>query len=330
MIRLVFFNFKAKSIMYKIATLCLFLMLSSSTLFALQNIQKDTSYTVNNSYHKYIKKFPQIDIVKPQKFENVYEIENIPFKTLENRRLYLDAFMNTSENNPAVILVHGGGWKSGDKSHMKPMAEYIASKGYSCFAIEYRLSDEAQYPEGIYDVKEAIQFIKSNAKKFHIDTTKVAVLGTSSGAQMATLVGTTNHNPKFEQQTEHASSTAVQAIVNLDGVIAFIHPKSSEGKMASWWLGGTSKEKPEIWKEASALTHVDKNTPPILFISSQYERFQAGREEMIHILDKHDIYNQVENFPDSPHTFWLFHPWFTDTVNYITTFLDKTLKHDEK
>lgn len=310
----------------KLITYCILFLLSSTTLFAFQTIQKDTSYTVTSSYKKYIKNFPQIEIVKPQQFQIITEIENITYKKLNARELKLDAFINTSENNPAVILVHGGGWKSGDKSHMKPMAQYIASKGYSCFAIEYRLSDEAQYPEGIFDIKQAIQFIKANALKFHVDTTKVAVLGTSSGAQMASLVGTTNNNSKFEEKTGYKTSTEVQAIINLDGILAFKHPKSKEGKMASWWLGGTYEEKPEIWKEASALTHIDENTPPTLFISSQYERFQAGREEMIEIMEKYQIYYQVENFPDSPHTFWLFNPWFKDTVNYITTFLDKTFK----
>ena len=310
----------------KLITYCILFLLSSTTLFAFQTIQKDTSYTVTSSYKKYIKNFPQIEIVKPQQFQIITEIENITYKKLNARELKLDAFINTSENNPAVILVHGGGWKSGDKSHMKPMAQYIASKGYSCFAIEYRLSDEAQYPEGIFDIKQAIQFIKANALKFHVDTTKVAVLGTSSGAQMASLVGTTNNNSKFEEKTGYKTSTEVQAIINLDGILAFKHPKSKEGKMASWWLGCTYEEKPETWKEASALTHIDENTPPTLFISSQYERFQAGREEMIEIMEKYQIYYQVENFPDSPHTFWLFNPWFKDTVNYITTFLDKTFK----
>ena len=301
----------------------------SSSVSAFQKVQKDTSYTVNSSFKKYKKNFPNIVIPKPQHYENVKEINDEVYKQVGERKLHLDAFVNTdSLLKPAVIMVHGGGWKSGDKSHMKPMAQCIASKGYTCFALEYRLSDEAQYPDGIYDIKEAIQYIKSNAQRFHIDTTKVAILGTSSGAQMATLVGTTNNNSNFEENTGYNTSTSVQAIVNLDGVIAFVHPKSTEGKMAAWWLGGTSKEKPKVWKEASALTHVDENTPPTLFISSQYERFQAGREEMIEIMDKHNIYSQVENFPDSPHTFWLFNPWFTETVNYITIFLDKTFKKE--
>lgn len=297
------------------------------SVFALQNIEKDTSYTIHSSYIKYKKEFPQISIVQPKQYEMVLEIYDRTYKDLNYRNLYLDAFINTSKSNPAVILIHGGGWKSGDKSLMKPMAQYIASKGYSCFSLEYRLSGEAKYPEGIYDIKEAIQYIKANAARFHVDTNRVAVLGCSSGAQMATLVGTTNNNPMFEKKSSHTTSTAVQAIINLDGVLAFKHPKSSEGNMASWWLGGSYDEQPENWKNASALTHTNEHTPPILFISSQYERFQAGRDDMIEILDKHGIYSQVETFPNSPHGFWLFHPWFNDTLNYIITFIDNTFKN---
>lgn len=298
------------------------------SLNSMQQMVKDTSYTVSSSYLKYKKDFPTISIAEPKSVDMVTEYIDVPYKSVEKRQLLLDAYINNSKTNPAVILVHGGGWKSGNKSHMKPMAQYIASKGFSCFAIEYRLSDEAKFPNSVYDVKEAVQYIKHHAVKFNVDSSKVAVLGCSSGAQMASLVGSTNDNPRFEEKTQYSTTTAVQAIVNIDGVLAFNHPKSKEDYMASWWLGGTFNEQPENWIDASALTHTNENTPPFLFISSQYDRFQAGREEMIQILNKHNIYNQVENFPNSPHTFWLFHPWFDATVSYITTFLDKTFKEN--
>ena len=144
---------------------------------------------------------------------------------------------------------------------------------------------------------------------------------------MATLIGTTNNNLKFEENHQNQVSSTVNAIINLDGILAFKHPESKEGKVASLWLGGTFNEKPTVWQEASALTHVDEKTPPILFINSQYERFHAGRDDMIKILDKYNIYNKVETFPNSPHTFWLFQPYFNKTVHYITKFLDKTLKN---
>ena len=244
----------------------------------------------------------------------IEENNNIIYLENKNDTLYLDTYLYKSNVNlPAILLIHGGGWASGNKSMLKPLAQHIAKKGYNCFSIEYRLSDAAQYPASINDVLEALEFIKTNASRFNIDTLNVAILGCSSGAQMASLLGA-KYPEKF------------QAIINLDGILAFHHPESSEGRMASKWLGGTYEEKPEIWKEASALSHVSKKTPPILFINSQFSRFHAGRDDMIKILNKHKIYNRVEEIKNSPHTFWLFEPWFDDTVSYITSFLDQQFK----
>lgn len=299
------------------------------TVHSQNTYEIDTSYTVYSAFKKYVKQYPEIQIVKPKAFENIIEIKDIEYKDLGYRNLHLDAYYNTNEElKPAIILIHGGGWNSGNKSLMEPMAQQIASKGYACFTIEYRLSLEAKFPAGIFDVKNAIKYVKANAERFYVDTTKVAVLGCSAGGQMAALIGTTNTNKAFEDAASmYNESSSVHAIIDVDGVLAFKHPKSEEGKVASLWLGGNSEENLETWIHASALTHTDKNTPPILFIGSKYDRFQAGREDMIKILDQYNIYNQVESFPNAPHSFWLFHPWFEDTVEHIIKFLETTFKN---
>jgi pectinesterase len=66
---------------------------------------------------------------------------------------------------------------------------------------------------------------------------------------MAALIGTTNENPDFEEASfKSKSSSKVNAIIDIDGVLAFRHPESSEGEMASFWLGGSYDEKPENGK----------------------------------------------------------------------------------
>lgn len=312
----------------KLVYIVIYFLISVFTVHSQNTFEIDSSYTINSAYKKYIEYYPNIEIVRPNTHESVIEEIDIAYKELDYRNLHLDAIYHKDEElKPAVILVHGGGWNSGNKSLMKPIAQKIASKGYACFTVEYRLSLEAKYPAAIYDVKKAIQFIKSNAERYYVDSTKVAILGCSAGGQIAALVGTTNNDSSFEDSVDNCNvSSSVQAIIDLDGVLAFIHPKSAEGEVASLWLGGNSKEKNETWKNASALTHASENTPPTLFICSKHERFHAGRDDMIKILDKYNIYSQVETFQDGPHSFWLFHPWFNDTVDYITSFLDKTLK----
>ena len=312
--------------MKNIFLLALFLL--STAFFAQSTYMIDSSYTIKNTYNKLIKKYPFIKIVEEAKNENVTQMSDVVYDSNKNRPLHLDAFINNkTKKNPAVVMIHGGGWRSGNKNQMQALANEIASKGYSCFSIEYRLSLEAKYPEGIYDVKNAIKFIKDNASKFNVDPDKIAILGCSSGGQMAALIGTTNEDSSFEDsKNKSKSSSKVNAIINIDGVLAFKHPESSEGEMASFWLGGTYEKKPENWKNASALNHTNKNTPPILFINSSIDRFHAGRDDMIAILKQNKIYSEVKTIQNSPHSFWFFQPWFDETVNYTTSFLDKIFK----
>lgn len=293
-----------------------------------QQYQIDTSYTIKSTFTKLVKKYPFISIPDIKQNADVKESLDLVYNQEKDRILHFDAFVNTkNKKNPAVIMIHGGGWRSGNKNQMQFLGKEIASKGYSAFAIEYRLSLEAKYPTAVIDVKNAIKFIKDNASKFNIDPNKIAVLGCSSGGQMAALIGTTNGNKMFEHVSfKSKSSSKVHAIIDVDGVLAFKHPESSEGDMAAFWLGGKSDEIPENWKNASALTHTDKNTPPILYICSSIPRFHAGRDDMIKILNENKIYNEVQTIPDSPHSFWFYEPWFTETITYTTRFLDKVFK----
>ena len=293
-----------------------------------QGYSIDTSYTVKSTYVKLIKKYPFIKIAEANKGVNDKQIENVIYYKDKNRALHLDAFFNTSKkNNPGVIMIHGGGWRSGNKNQMRVLAQEITTKGYSCFAIEYRLSLEAKYPQAIYDVKNAIKFIKDNAKRFHVDPDKIAVLGCSSGGQMAALIGTTNEDLAFEDaKYKSKSSSKVQAIIDIDGILAFKHPESEEGEMAAFWLNGSYEENPENWKQASALNHTNKNTPSTLFINSSFDRFHAGRDDMIAILNQNKIYNEVKTIKNSPHSFWFFQPWLDETVEYTTQFLDRIFK----
>ncbi|MDN3673183.1 alpha/beta hydrolase [Flavobacterium branchiarum] len=306
----------------------LFLLVFTKVIDVQSQYNIDTSYTIKSTYAKLINRYPTITIAVPQKDKDVKEVYNIIYNQEKNRILHLDAFINKKQKiNPSVIMIHGGGWRSGNKNQMHALGQEIASKGYSSFAIEYRLSLEAKYPQAIFDVKNAIKFIKDNAKRFHVDPNKIVILGCSSGGQMAALIGTTNGDLTLEDTLNKSKSTAnVNAIINIDGILAFKHPESEEGEMAGFWLNGTYELNPINWENASALTHTNKNTPPILFINSSLDRFHAGRDDMIAILNKNKTYNEVKTIQNSPHSFWFFNPWFEETTKYITQFLATIFK----
>jgi acetyl esterase/lipase len=306
----------------------------TNVIYAQTNQVKDTSFTVHSAYIKNVKNYPQIKIVNSELPKNVKAAMDLTYCNTGSRTLKADVFytaIKTRKKRPAVLLIHGGGWRSGDRSQQNPMAQYLAGKGFVSITAEYRLSTEALYPAAIFDLKAAVRWVKANAKAYHIDTNKVAVLGCSAGGQLAALLGTTNNNPEFEDGVCNPNySSGVAAIVDVDGTVAFIHPESGEGNdkpgkpsAATLWLGKNAADDPALWEKVAPLNHVSSRTPPILFLNSSIARMHAGRNDMIQKLDQLNIYSEVHTFEDAPHPFWLFHPWFDPMMQYIVTFLHK-------
>jgi acetyl esterase/lipase len=167
--------------------------------------------------------------------------------------------------------------------------------------------------------------MRAHAAEYGLDTSRIAAYGCSSGAQMATLLGTTNGMARFEGTQGHPNhSSDVQAVLNIDGITSFVHPEASaEGVMAGQWLGGSREENWKNWKEASGLEYVDAKTPPFLFVNCTIPRFHAGRDDLIRQLSSYGTYSEVHTIPNSTHSFWLVHPWFDLTLKYAAGFLDK-------
>ena len=311
----------------------LFILLSlfSTNLFAQKQVQRDTSFTIHSTFLKEKKYRNYIEIARPIANDGVVVLKEQGYKKIADRELTAEVYFpgkKTKGNYPAVILIHGGGWSSGDKSQTVPMAIALANAGYVAVCVEYRLSPEAKYPAAVYDIKTAVRWMRENAGKFNINKDQIAALGMSAGAQLATLVGFTNHNPAFEDRIGNPKqSSKIQAVINIDGTLAFRHPESQEGKASSLWLDGNYEENPENWESAAPLNHVTQSSPPILFINSAIPRFHAGRDDMIKQLNAFNIYSEVYVLEDTPHPFWFFHPWFAPTVNYTLNFLAKTFKN---
>jgi pectinesterase len=298
-----------------------------------EGIPKDSSYTVYGYFQKELVRFPFIKIAKKKIPANVIEKSNLIYKTIGKRKLKLDLFIPCETENPMpiVVFIHGGGWRSGDKSFQHPLASKVASKGFLCATIEYRLSPEAKYPAAVQDIKSAIKWLKKNAGVYNADSSNVTLLGCSSGGHLAALCGVTNNFQKFEPYKYLSDiSSKVTTVIDIDGILDFTHPAES-GKDSSdlfpsvgkLWLGASFKENPKIWIEASPITYISENSPGFLFINSSIERFHTGRDSAVILFEKYNINWKIETLPNTPHTFWLFDPWFDQTAEIIVDFLKK-------
>lgn len=321
---------------------CPFLVMWVSTLFLSEVYSqsykgvtgiRDTSYSTKNAYKYDVKTHPNIKIVPEFHFNTVKEKRNVLYCEIGKRKLNLDVFYNVDKSNSkqtAVIIIHGGGWRTGSRTQHYPMAQKLASLGYVCFTPEYRLSTEALFPAAIFDVKSAIRWVRKNAVAYNFDPDKIAVLGFSAGGEMAAFMGTTGNMPLFEGTSCNLDAKSnANAVVDIDGTLSFVHPDGREGddfkstSAGTYWFGYAKLENPKLWEAASPLSYVSAQTPPTLFINSAVPWMHAGREDYIKVLDKNGIYSEVKEFEGAPHSFCLYEPWFAPTIQYINDFLIK-------
>ena len=302
-------------------------------------IPRDTTYTVWSTHQKLKKQFPQIVVVKPVYSNNLTQRLDVPYTTVNSsggtRELKADLFYpkKIRKELPAVVMVHGGGWRSGDKSMNTPLAQQLALEGYFVMSVEYQLSLEAKYPAAVYNLKAAVRWLRKNAEEFQVNRKYIAMIGGSAGGQLASLIGATNGNPQYEGDHGYNEfSSQVQAVIDLDGLLDFTHPDNLAVKRTAqsadvFWLEGHYDSIPDKWREASALYQVTKISPPYLFINSGQKRFHAGYKAMVAQLASMDIKTEVVDLKTAPHSYWFFEPWFTPMKNSIVLFLNQTSKN---
>ena len=93
-------------------------------------------------------------------------------------------------NRPAVLAIHGGAWRGGDKAWGEQFARELCPYGYVVFSINYRVSSRpgGTWPAQIQDVQKALRFVRANARRFGVDPDRIASLGMSAGGHLATMV----------------------------------------------------------------------------------------------------------------------------------------------
>lgn len=312
------------------------LIVVSNNLVAQCPIPQDTSYTAHGVYQKIKADFPYTVPAKDTLPSGIKAFRNLAYLSLKDslygkRSLKVDIFRPDIKGKiPAVLMVHGGGWRSGDKSMQIPMAQKLAERGFVAIPVDYQKSLEAKYPAALHNLKAAIRWLKANAETYGIDTAKIAISGCSAGGQLAALVAQTNDVAEMEGNLGGFLnySSRVHAAIDVDGVVSFLAPLSLNLKRKPdaadvAWLGGAYSEIPEIWRQASAGYWVNERSVPMLFINSGFPRFHAGQDELIGQYKEYGIYQEVHKVDVKVHPFWLFYPWVDETVNYMVNFLDK-------
>ncbi len=150
---------------------------------------------------------------------------NIVYSTVAGKKLWLNAFTPVSAPAPvpAIVEIHGGWWSGGQAAAQLEQVggwQFYKQHGLAVFSVEYRLGREGGFPENIRDCRNAIRFIRQNAKHFNIDPTRIDVTGGSAGGHLSLMVAMVPEG--FADGGPTAGLEGVSA--NVSGSFSFIPP----------------------------------------------------------------------------------------------------------
>jgi len=181
---------------------------------------------------------------------------------------------------PVLLGMHGGGWQLGDRTFYKHWGNYLAKNGYAVYAIEYRLMKPGlkTWPGAVYDCRAAVQFVRATADELGLDPDRIALIGDSAGAHLASLVALAGEEPPF--CTEYRSDpyawvqTGVRAVVGIYGVYDMVAQWEHDlvmrprDQITEKFLGCPPTVSRRKFFEASPLSYatVDKNSTRFLLI----------------------------------------------------------------
>lgn len=193
--------------------------------------------------------------------------ENVPFCN----GLSLDVYEPTARSahpRPAVILIHGGGWTSFDKSTMGGMARFLARFGFVGFAIDYRLfhGAENRWPAQLDDAQCAVRWVRAHAAKYSVNADRLGAFGHSAGAQLAALLGMEETRENSDPALANFSSK-VQAVVDVSGPSDFTtnHDPAGDAFLTKFF-GGSYAQNSDRWRGASPVFHAAKADAPFLIV----------------------------------------------------------------
>ena len=133
---------------------------------------------------------------------------------------------------PAIVCIHGGGFRAGKRESYDKLCLTLASRGYVAITVTYRLAPMDPFPAAVLDCKAAVRWLRANAAKYHVDPARLGVTGGSAGGHLAQFLGVTQGVQEFEAGEHLEQSSAVSCVVNFYGPSDFTrsYEKSTDAK----------------------------------------------------------------------------------------------------
>jgi acetyl esterase/lipase len=203
------------------------------------------------------------EVTRPTIPAGVRVVPDLVYREAGGRRLRLDVYTPDGPaprlGRPALLAVHGGGWRGGGKGDFGRSLVPLVRRGYVVVAVEYRLSrpGEPSWPGNLEDVQEAARWVHRHAAEFGIDKSRIAALGASAGGHLALLLGSGEGAPLVSAVVDLYAPTDLEALS---------HAGTGADRSVSLLLGGAGSGTAERYAAASPIDQVRPGSPPVLIL----------------------------------------------------------------
>ena len=247
---------------------------------------------------------PDSQPVYPQvtSYPDIPVFENLAFGTADGTALQLDACLpgdaaiDAPETEPraAIVLIHGGSWKHGDKSNLnwRIVCQWFASEGFVAVSVNYRLVPAATFPAQLDDVQQAVRWLRDPAQvaRFDIDPDRIGAFGGSAGGNLAALLGTQGSGP-WTDDARIAAAATLSGPVDLRERIPTTDSYNEDfGQVVLDYLGCADFVECPGAAKASPVFLVDETDPPFFVAHSTEEFIPISQSEaLVEALREHSI-----------------------------------------
>jgi acetyl esterase/lipase len=204
----------------------------------------------------------------------------------ENQRAcLLDLFVPDGTGPfPTLLLIHGGGWISGERSSFHEDAAYFASQGIACACIGYRLAPLNPFPAACDDVLHAVEFLRKNAKQYNLDPNTLIALGNSAGGHLSCIAGLQKNYSNGESAQNVNATIAICPVTDLRNPEKTHFPISMS--FVEQFMDCTYAECPDKYAAASPITHIHEKAPPFLIFHGNADDivpYEQSEELYVHL-----------------------------------------------
>jgi acetyl esterase/lipase len=177
---------------------------------------------------------------------------------------------DAGEARPAVMFIHGGGWRHGSKDAHAGAAKRLARSGYVAATINYRLVPDGVFPLAVKDCLCALSFLRAHADEWGLDPERVAVAGYSAGGHLAALLGVAADDPALAPDCAAGPTGPPAAAIPGAGPVDLL---AMNVDAVAEFVGASLEDDPARWELASPIHHVEAGEPPFLFIHGSGDWF---------------------------------------------------------